>query len=98
MNFSDSYSEDVTGRSVLNITWQQHAQVNEEEYPLAANAVKNHCYMDEVVPSVDSLETAKETRRQLSEMGEKASFHICKWCPIVRKCWKIFLIMIVRLM
>ena len=29
--------------------------------------------------SFDSVETAKETRRQLSEMGEKAGFHICKW-------------------
>ena len=59
-------------------TWQRHAQVNEEEYPLAANAVKNHCYMDDIMPSVDSVETANETRRQLFEMIEKAGFHICK--------------------
>ena len=31
------------------------------------------------MPSVDSIEVAKETRRQLSEMGDKAGFHICKW-------------------
>ena len=60
-------------------TWQQHAQINEEEYPLSANAVKKQCYMDDVMPSVDSADTAKETRRQLSEMGDKAGFHICKW-------------------
>ena len=29
--------------------------------------------------SVDSIEVAKKTRRQLSEMGDKAGFHISKW-------------------
>ena len=60
-------------------TWQKDAQNHKEEYPLAANAVEKHCYMDDVMPSVDSVETAKETRRQLSEMGDKAGFHVCKW-------------------
>ena len=60
-------------------TWPKHAQDHKEEYPLAANTVEKHCYMDDVMPSVDSIEVAKETRRQLSEMGDKAGFHICKW-------------------
>ena len=77
-------------------TWQKHAQNHKEEYPLAANAVEKHCYMDDVMPSVDSVETEKETRRQLSEMRDKAGFHVCKWCPIVRKSWKIFPPKIVR--
>ena len=77
-------------------TWQKHAQDHKEEYPLAANAVEKHCYIDDVMPSIDSIEVAKETRRQLSEMGDKAGFHICKWCPIVLKSWKMFLSKIIR--
>ena len=59
-------------------TWQKHANYRKEEYPFAANAVENHCYMDDVMPSVEFIEVARETRRQLSKMGDKASF-ICKW-------------------
>ena len=60
-------------------TWQKHAQDHKVEYPLAANAVEKHCYMDDVMPSVDSVETAKETRQQLSEMGNKVGFQLRKW-------------------
>ena len=56
----------------------RHANYHKEEYPFAANAVENHCYMDDVMPSVEFIEVARETRRQLSKMGDKASF-ICKW-------------------
>ncbi|KAL9987286.1 hypothetical protein ACROYT_G001568 [Oculina patagonica] len=67
-------------------TWKKHAELHQEDYPLAADAVKNHCYMDDLMPSVDSVEKAIETRRQLTEMGDKARFHVRKWvsnCPEV---------------
>ena len=67
-------------------TWKKHAELHQEDYPLAADAVKNHCYMDDLMPSVDSVEKAIETRRQLTEMGDKAGFHVRKWvsnCPEV---------------
>ena len=35
--------------------------------------------MDDLVPSLDSIERAIETRRQLTEMGDKAGFHVRKW-------------------
>ena len=60
-------------------TWQKHAELHQEEYPLAANAVKKHCSMDDLVPLVDSAEKAIDTRRQLTEMGDKAGFHIRRW-------------------
>jgi len=60
-------------------TWQKHAEIHQDSYPLAANAVKNHCYMDDLMPSVDSIKKAIETRRQLTEMGNKAGFHLRKW-------------------
>jgi len=34
-------------------------------------------YMD--MPSVESVEMAKEVRKQLTELENKAGFHICKW-------------------
>ena len=60
-------------------TWQKHAEIHQDTYPLAAVAVKNHCYMDDLMPSLDSVEKAIVTRRQLTEMGDKAGFHVRKW-------------------
>lgn len=31
------------------------------------------------IPSVESVEMAKEVRKQLTELENKAGFHICKW-------------------
>ena len=56
---------------------QKHADDHKEEYPLPAEVVKNSCYMD--MPSVESVEMAKEVRNQLTELKNKAGFHICKW-------------------
>ena len=63
----------------VQFTWQKHAQDHKVKCPLAANALEKHCYMDDIMPSVNSVETAKETRQQLSEMGNKAGFQLCKW-------------------
>jgi len=35
--------------------------------------------MDDLMPSAPTVEEAKETRKQLSELGDKAGFHIRKW-------------------
>ena len=56
--------------------WQKHADDHKTEHPLAAEAVKNSCYMDDLMPSV---ETAMEMRQQLTKLGDKAGFHIRKW-------------------
>ena len=35
--------------------------------------------MDDLMPSVNANKKAVETRRQLTEMGDKAGFHVRKW-------------------
>ena len=60
-------------------TWQKHAEIHQEAYPLAANAVKKHCYMDDLMPSLESVEKAMKTRRELTAMGDRAGFHVRKW-------------------
>ena len=59
--------------------WQKHAEIHKEEYPLASEAVKSSCYMDDLMPSVESVDKAKEVRKQLTELEDKAGFHIRKW-------------------
>jgi len=59
--------------------WQRHAEVHRQQYPLASKAVKDNCYMDDVMCSAKSIEEAKEVRRQLTELSDKAGFHIRKW-------------------
>ena len=60
-------------------TWQRHAEIHKTQYPLATDAVRNHCYMDDLMPSVATIEIAKETRKQLTELGNLAGFHLRKW-------------------
>ena len=60
-------------------TWQKHKEIHQDTYPLVAVAVKNHCCMDDLMPSLDSIERAIETRGQLTEMGDKAGFHVRQW-------------------
>ena len=60
-------------------TWQQHAERHADELPLAAEAGGKNCYMDDLMPSVESSSQAIETRQQLTTLGDKAKFHIRKW-------------------
>ena len=59
--------------------WQKHEDDHKAEYPLAAEVVKNSCYMDDLMPSVETVEAVKEMRQQLTELGDKAGFHIREW-------------------
>lgn len=59
--------------------WQKHADDHKAEYPLAAEVVKNSCYMVDLMPSMETVEVAKKMREQLTELGDKAGFHIRKW-------------------
>ena len=58
---------------------QQHARDHKEQYPLAAEAVQNNCYTNDLIPSVKSIEEAKTMREQITELGDLAGFHVRKW-------------------
>ena len=60
-------------------TWQQHAENHRDEYPLAAAAVRKNCYMDDLMPSVETISKARDMRQQLTDLGDKANFHVRKW-------------------
>ena len=53
-----------------------HADDHKAEYPLAAEVVKKQFYMDDLMSSVETVEAAKEMRQELTELGDKAGFHI----------------------
>ena len=59
--------------------WQQHARDHKDQYPLAAEAVEKNCYADDLMPSIKNVEEAKTTRKQITELGDKAGFHVRKW-------------------
>ena len=63
----------------VQFTWQHHARLHKETYPLGANAVLEHCYMDDLMPSAPTVDDAKDIRKQLTELGDLAGFHIRKW-------------------
>ena len=63
----------------MQYVWQSHGEEHKNEYPLAAEAVEKNCYMDDLMPSVKDVETAKNMRKELTTLGDKAGFHIRKW-------------------
>ena len=67
------------GPFCAQFAWQQHARLHKETYPLAADAVLEHCYMDDLMPYALTVDEAKETRKQLTELGFLAGFRIRKW-------------------
>ena len=46
---------------------------------MAADVVQEHCYMDDLMPSAPTVDEEKETRKQPTELGDLAGFHIRKW-------------------
>ena len=56
------------------LTWQRHAENHKTKYPLAVEAVQHHCYMDDLMASVPTIDIAKETRKQLTELGSLQAF------------------------
>ena len=63
----------------VQYVWQSHGERHKNEFPLAAEAVKKNCYMDDLMPSVKDVGTAKRMRKELTSLGDKAGFHIRKW-------------------
>ena len=59
--------------------WQQHARDHKDQYPSAAEAVLKNCYMDDLMSYVKSIEEARTMRKQITELGDKAGFHVRKW-------------------
>lgn len=69
------------GPSCVQYVWQKHADDHKTEYPLAAEVVRKSCYtcMDDLVPSGQQVEMAKEVQKQFTKLVNKAGFDICKW-------------------
>ena len=63
----------------VQYVWQSHDERHRNEFPLAAEAVKKNCYMDDLMPSMKDVGTAKRMRKELASLGDKAGFHIRKW-------------------
>lgn len=63
----------------VQYVWQKRVEFNMKTDPLGARAVLEHCYMDDLMLSTPTVEDAKETRKQLTKLSDKAGFHIRKW-------------------
>ncbi|XP_062557121.1 uncharacterized protein LOC134221980 [Armigeres subalbatus] len=49
------------------------------QYPLAARAVTEDTYMDDVIIGADTIQAASEIRKQLEEITSKGGFRLRKW-------------------
>ncbi|XP_053691479.1 uncharacterized protein LOC128739994 [Sabethes cyaneus] len=67
-------------------TLKQLAMDEQALFPLAARAVSEDVYMDDILTGIDDAEAALEMRVQLMEMLMKGGFRLRKWasnCPTV---------------
>lgn len=60
-------------------TLQQLATDEGSRYPLAAKAIIEDTYMDDVITGCDNLEEAKELQVQLNQMMNSGGFQLRKW-------------------
>ncbi|XP_062541033.1 uncharacterized protein LOC134209068 [Armigeres subalbatus] len=60
-------------------TFNQLATDEMLQYPLAARAVTEDTYMDDVITGADTIQAASEIRKQLEEMTSKGGFQLRKW-------------------
>lgn len=61
-------------------TMQQLANDDQEKYPLAAEVLKSHFYVDDLLSGSHSIEHAREVQHQLIEMLKGAKINLRKWC------------------
>ncbi|XP_062558135.1 uncharacterized protein LOC134223013 [Armigeres subalbatus] len=70
-------------------TLQQLAADEADRFPLAARAIREDVYMDDVITGTDEVELAVSTRNQLTEMMQCGGFKLRKWAcnvPEVLDC------------
>ncbi|XP_062556931.1 uncharacterized protein LOC134221760 [Armigeres subalbatus] len=60
-------------------TMKQLAMDEGERYPLAAKAITEDTYMDDVITGCDNLDEAKKLQIQLEEMTRSGGFRLRKW-------------------
>ena len=72
--FGDLASPDIS-QKVL----ETNANLFENEYPAAAEAVKDNMYMDDVIKSVEKAQQAIQLAAELPPLHEKAGMKICKF-------------------
>lgn len=59
---------------------QQCASDYQEEFPLGAKEALESFYMDDYLGGADSVDEAKEIKRQLENLLVKGGFELSKWC------------------
>lgn len=60
-------------------TLRHLAEQNLHNYPLAANVITSDCYMDDCLSGADTIESVRETSKQLVELLDKGGFKLHKW-------------------
>ena len=54
----------------VQYVWQSHRERHKNECPVEAEAVKKNCYMDDLMPSVKDVGTAKRMRKKLTSLDK----------------------------
>lgn len=75
---------DIPGGAIAMAALRKTAQIN-LNYPKATKMIVEDSYVDDLLGSFDSQETALERIRQVEEILEAGGFAIKQWVPIA---WK----------
>lgn len=64
----------LAGRCIVEL-----ANLHHDEYPAAAETIKKRRYCDDFASGANDVESAKELRRQLTELLAKGGFEVRRW-------------------
>ncbi|KAJ8979676.1 hypothetical protein NQ317_001076 [Molorchus minor] len=72
--------EKIDNRFQVKLPLKKLAHVEQETFPLAANSLLNHTYVDDVISGADSISEAIQLRNELIGILKRGSFELHKWC------------------
>ena len=59
---------------------RRHAETVASEFPVASEILQSDVYMDDVITSLEDIETAKVTRTEIQKVAAPAGFFVRRWC------------------
>ena len=73
-----SFGDKPSG-TIATVALQKTAEMAKENYPKASELLINNTYMDDIINSVDNVETAKKLMNEMETILSDRHFKIKKW-------------------
>ncbi|KAL9967197.1 hypothetical protein ACROYT_G025375 [Oculina patagonica] len=73
-----SFGDKPSG-TIATVALRKTAEMAKDKYPQASNLLINNTYMDDIINSVDNVETAKKLTKEMETILSNGNFKIKEW-------------------